>query len=211
MDHLMIFVEIGTCARPCLLAIGLGLALTPARATTGFDLDSLMPTVPSRGSSGNDAGAWQPPPVPARGSSSGIDTNAWQPPSPAQDGSFGIENYANRYYYILAHGQDGEGIYAKPVTCRLHLAPKGMNHDKDSFRLRELFYFEIGVTGNLNDTAGSNWRVISLKRMHGIRDFPLGQNWNFEVNGNPPTINTMLKWKPGAASIPPKAPDPRRD
>ena len=62
MDHLMIFVEIGTCIRPFLLAIGLGLALTPARATPGFDLDSLMPTVPSRGSSGieNYANRYQP-------------------------------------------------------------------------------------------------------------------------------------------------------
>jgi len=141
----------------------------------------------------------------------------WLAATPARAGALGIENYSDNYYYIIAHGKDLSGITYKNRSSFMHLAPKGTKDakgkrlDEDAFHMDELNFFEIGVTTSLKDTVGKNWRVINIKQMNGIPNYPLGSNWNFEVDGDPPTINTMKKWKPEAYKIAPKAKDPRRD
>ena len=86
-----------------------------------------------------------------------------------------------------------------------------MKKDHDAFHMDELNYFEIGLVTGMKDRVGKNWCVINIKQMNGIPNYPLGINWNFEVDGNPPTINTMKKWKPEAAKIEPQSKDPRRE
>jgi hypothetical protein len=135
------------------------------------------------------------------------------PGCPARAAAHGIVNLSKNYYYVIAHGSDE----VAPLTDRyaearasMHLAPQGMAHDRDAFHLGRLKYFEVGIAENLRDEVGRDWRVVFVTAIDGVKATPLDGNWNFQLDGSPPRLNTLRDWCPECAKVGPLSKDPRR-